>query len=155
MVFQKRWTSRFREMLVQTIIECRRAIDYLETRSQIDKSRVGVVGYSLGGIETFALTALDIRVKVAVACVTPFGHLDDPLGGDPVIAPRSFARALNGRPLLMQMGRNDQFCTPEQAQRLYDIIPGSKKEILSYASGHSLPTKYASKAAKWLRDGLK
>ena len=154
MLFQKRWTSRYREMLVQTTIECRRAIDYLETRSEIDKSRVGVVGYSLGGIETFALTALDTRIKVAVACVTLVGSIDR-FGGDPVFSPRSFVRALNGRPFLMQMGRNDQFCTPEQAQRLFDIIPDFKKEIVFYDSGHSLPTKYVSKAAKWLRDGLK
>ena len=49
--------------------------------------------------------------------------------GDPVRATRNFARALDGRSFLMQMGRNDQFCTVEQAQRLYDIIPGSKKEL--------------------------
>ena len=49
--------------------------------------------------------------------------------GDPVRATKNFARTLDGRSFLMQMGRNDQFCTVEQAQRLYDIIPGSKKEL--------------------------
>ena len=110
--------------------DCRRAIDYQETRGDIDKSHIGVIGHSLGGIETFALTALDSRIRVVVACVTPVGALDRM--GDPVRAPRNFARALNGRPSLMQMGRNDPFCNEAQAQGLFDIIPGSK-----YASTHS------------------
>jgi dienelactone hydrolase len=145
--------ERLRDMSVQSVVDCRRAIDYLETRSEIDKSRIGVTGHSLGGIESFALTALDSRIKVAVACITPVGNLDRM--GDPVRAPRNFARALGGRPFLMQMGRNDPFCTPEQAQNLYEIIPGSKKELVFYDSGHSLPTEYVPKALKWLQDGLK
>jgi len=35
--------------------------------------------------------------------------------GDPVRATRNFARALNGRLFLMQMGRTDEFFTVEQA----------------------------------------
>ena len=111
-----------------------------------------MIGHSLGGIETFALTAMDSRIRVALACVTPVGALDRMR--DPVRAPRNFARALNGRPFLMQMGRNDPFCNEAQAQSLFDIIPGSKKEIVFYDSGHSLPTGYVSKALKWLQDGL-
>jgi len=57
-------------------------------------------------------------------CVRRWGNLDRI--GDFLRAPGNFARAQNGRPFLMQVGRNDWFCTVEQAQRLYDIIPGSK-----------------------------
>ncbi len=144
----KRWTGRMRDMFVQTVVESRRAIDYLETRTEIDTSRVGIIGYSMGGIETFAVTALDTRVKVAVACATP----DNP---DPVVAPRTFARGLKDRPFLMQMARHDQFYSVEQAQRLYDLIPGSKKEIVFYDGGHELSADYVPKSAAWLLEGLK
>jgi dienelactone hydrolase len=154
MVFEKRWFRRLRDMVVESVIDCRRALDYLETRGDIDKSRIGVTGYSLGGIETFALTALDARIKVAVACATPAGYLDSP-AEQPVLAPRNFVRAIQDRPFLMQMGRNDPSCTVEQAQRLYDLIPGSKKELVFYDSGHRLPVEYVSKAAAWLQEGLK
>jgi dienelactone hydrolase len=148
MVFQRGWVLRARDMVVQTVIESRRAIDYLESRPEIDAKRVGVIGYSMGGVETFAATALDPRIKVGVACVPPSWP-------DPIVSSRSFARSLEGRPFLMLMGKQDQFYTVQQAQSLFDLIPGTKKEIVFYDSGHALPPEYATKAAAWLQDGLK
>ncbi len=150
---QQKHMNRFRNLVVQAVIECRRAIDYLETRPEIEAGRIGVVGYSLGGIETFALTALDSRVKSSVACVTPSAFLDQ-LGAGPGIKPSSFATALNDRPFLMLMGRNDEYCDSSSAQRLYDVIPGSRKKLVFYESGHSLPVDYVEDAVKWLQDGL-
>jgi dienelactone hydrolase len=43
-----------------------RAIDYLITRDDVDKDRIGVTGISGGGAATFWITAADRRVKVAV-----------------------------------------------------------------------------------------
>lgn len=58
-------------MIVQSVIEYRRAIDYLETRSEIDTDKIGLIGYSIGGVMTFILTGIDSRIDVSVACVTP------------------------------------------------------------------------------------
>ena len=151
---QKKHMSRFRDVVVQAVVECRRAIDYLETRPEIESGRIGVVGYSLGGIQTFAVTALDSRIKSSVACVTPAPFVVQ-LGTGPGILPSSFAAALRDRPFLMQMGRTDKYYTIQQAQRLFERIPGSKKEIVFYESGHSLPVDYVSKATEWLRKELK
>jgi cephalosporin-C deacetylase-like acetyl esterase len=54
-----------------------RAIDYLITRSDVDRNRIGALGCSGGGTSTAYLAALDNRVKVAgVACyVTSFQEL--------------------------------------------------------------------------------
>ncbi len=46
-----------------------RLLDYLETRSDVDSSRIGMTGISKGGIETYMTTAVDPRVKVAVPCI--------------------------------------------------------------------------------------
>lgn len=43
-----------------------RAIDYLETRKEIDPKRIGVMGISGGGTITFFSSAVEKRVKVAV-----------------------------------------------------------------------------------------
>jgi dienelactone hydrolase len=43
-----------------------RALDYLETRPEIDRARLGVTGRSGGGAYSWYLAALDDRVKVAV-----------------------------------------------------------------------------------------
>jgi dienelactone hydrolase len=46
-----------------------RLIDYLETRDDIDARRIGLIGFSKGGIETYLTAAVDPRVAVAVPCI--------------------------------------------------------------------------------------
>lgn len=43
-----------------------RALDYLETRSDVDMDRVGTMGISMGGTMSWWLSALDTRVKVCI-----------------------------------------------------------------------------------------
>ncbi len=59
-----------------------RGIDYLITRSEVDKERIGVVGLSGGGTQTSYLSAFDERVKAAVPCcyITGFRRLLEALG---------------------------------------------------------------------------
>jgi acetyl esterase/lipase len=45
---------------------CVRALDYLETRPEIDKERFGVTGRSGGGAYSWWIAAIDDRIKVAV-----------------------------------------------------------------------------------------
>lgn len=45
---------------------CIRALDYLETRSEVDKDRFGVTGRSGGGAYSWWIAAIDDRIKVAV-----------------------------------------------------------------------------------------
>lgn len=42
-----------------------RAIDYLETRPEVDKTRIGITGRSGGGAYSWSTSALDTRIKVA------------------------------------------------------------------------------------------
>lgn len=46
----------------------RRSLDYLCSRPEVDSSRIGCVGLSIGGLRTAYLIASDARIKVA--CVT-------------------------------------------------------------------------------------
>jgi len=45
---------------------CVRALDYLQTRKEVDKDRIGVTGRSGGGAYSWWITALDNRIKAAV-----------------------------------------------------------------------------------------
>ena len=158
MVFRKGWINRLREMVVQTVVDYRRAIDYLETRKEFDLDRIGVIGYSLGGAMAFALTGVDPRIKVLTACVTP--SLIRPRWPDQhhisAIAPTNFARAIQGRPTLMLMGRNDTGqCTVAEARARFDLIEGESKELVFYESGHRLPEEHISKAVEWFQNHLK
>ena len=44
-----------------------RTVDYLVTRPEVDKKRIGCVGLSVGGLRSCHLAALDDRIKAAVA----------------------------------------------------------------------------------------
>src|SRR5258708_2473893 len=51
------------------IFDAKRALDYLETRADVDKDRIGATGCSGGGTLTTYISALDPRIKVAApAC---------------------------------------------------------------------------------------
>ena len=147
MIFQRKWGIRYSNMMIQTIVDYRRAIDYLESRPDIDAGRVGVLGYSMGGHMAFQLGALEPRVKAIVACVVPATP------GMPIAA-TTFARSLSQAPLLMLMARQDQFYTVGQAQQLYDLVPGRNKELRFFDSGHSLPETYVGEAVSWLAENL-
>jgi cephalosporin-C deacetylase-like acetyl esterase len=51
-----------------------RAIDYLQTRPEVDGSRIGCAGHSGGGTLTMFISALDERVKAAVINEGGTGH---------------------------------------------------------------------------------
>ena len=46
-----------------------RLIDYLQTRDDVDPARIGLIGFSKGGIETYLAAAVDPRIAVAVPCI--------------------------------------------------------------------------------------
>jgi len=141
-------------MLVESVIDYRRAIDYLETRPEIDMDRIGLIGYSLGGIMTYALTAAEPRIKVAVDCVGPsFKPTSWPASLAPC-APYHLAKAIDIAPFLMLRANSDEYCTIEDAQELYELVKSSTKEIVFYDSGHRLPKEYVSKAAEWFNKYL-
>lgn len=52
-----------------TVWDVMRLVDYLETRGDVDASRIGLIGISKGGIETYLTAAADKRIAVAVPCI--------------------------------------------------------------------------------------
>jgi len=52
-----------------TVWDLMRLIDIVNARDDLDSDRIGVIGFSKGGIETYFLAAADPRVSVAVPCI--------------------------------------------------------------------------------------
>ena len=53
-------------ILRQTVLDNKQAIDWIETRPELDAAHIGVFGVSMGGIKGALLTPLEGRVKAAV-----------------------------------------------------------------------------------------
>ncbi len=60
------WNSRGYTPAGTEAWNCIRALDYLQTRKEVDKDRIGVTGRSGGGAYSWWLAALDDRIKAAV-----------------------------------------------------------------------------------------
>lgn len=62
-------TGQEHPFLYDTVWDILRLIDYLETRDDVDAGRIGVIGFSKGGMETYLAAAVEPRIAVAVPCI--------------------------------------------------------------------------------------
>ena len=62
-------TGQEHPFFFDTAWDVMRLIDYLQTRDDVDPARIGVIGFSKGGIETYLAAAIDPRIAVAVPCI--------------------------------------------------------------------------------------
>lgn len=148
--FEKKWHAQLRDMHGQTVKDYRLALDYLETRKEIDSSRIGAVGYSMGGMMVFNLSAIDARVKVSVAAVAPVIKKQHSVMGT-----INFAPYITKQPFLMLMGTTDQNYSMEEAQTIYKNIGSKTKNIHFYEGGHRLPKDWVKTSVDWLETYLK
>ncbi len=137
------------EIYRQTVVDYRRAIDYLISRGDIDPERIGLVGYSMGGTQAFLLTGVEPRIKVAVACVTPKER--DKFSP---IAPQNQTYGIGERPFLMIMGRSDPMCSPEVAKQLHAMLPAESSKLIFIDAGHKLSLDYVPHAVRWVTERL-
>jgi hypothetical protein len=168
-------------------IECwnaMRAIDYLQSRKEVDPKRIGVAGRSGGGATTWWLTAVDERV----ACAVPVAGLADlqahavqggtPQHRDGVINGHcdcmyfvntyrwDFAQVIAlcaPRPVLLgNTDADDIFPVPgykrpaEKARRIYELCGASDRFALMEAPGphHDLP-ELRKGEYRWMNRWLK
>ncbi len=52
-----------------TVWDLWRLADYLESRDDIDAKRLGMIGFSMGGIQTWLAASVDDRIKVSVPAI--------------------------------------------------------------------------------------
>ncbi|MCK5861495.1 MAG: alpha/beta fold hydrolase [Candidatus Hydrogenedentes bacterium] len=140
----------FAEICIQTVKDYQRALDYIAGRDEIDMNRIGLIGYSMGGMHSFFMLAAEPRLKMAVACVPPLLTL-----GGSTASPVDYSRGIGDKPLLMLMGRKDElyeFAPMESSYHAYIERPTTK--IIWYDRGHELGPIYVPDALAWIKEYL-
>jgi pimeloyl-ACP methyl ester carboxylesterase len=61
------YTKGLAKVWGEYVYDLMRALDYLETRQEVDPARIGMLGLSMGGMEALLVAALDERVRVVVS----------------------------------------------------------------------------------------
>jgi dienelactone hydrolase len=62
-------TGREHPFFYDSVWDVMRLIDYLGTRADVDPARIGVIGFSKGGIEAYLAAAVDPRIAATVSCI--------------------------------------------------------------------------------------
>lgn len=138
-----------RDLVVQWAKDLGRAVDYLETRKDIDSHRLAYYGLSLGAVWGPVLAAVEPRLKtsILVGGGLPFEKLPSE------IEPLNFARRVR-IPTLMLNGRDDfMFPVASSQLPLFHLLgtPGAQKRHLTFESGHIPPGQTVIKESlDWL-----
>ena len=62
-------TGQGHPFLYDTVWDVMRLVDYLQTRPDVDPARIGLIGISKGGMETYLTAAVDPRIAVAIPVI--------------------------------------------------------------------------------------
>jgi len=140
----------YAEIAIQTVKDYRRALDFLAERGDVDTNLVGLVGYSMGGMDSFYLLSVEPRIRVAVACVPPLLSI----GYGPA-SPVDYSWGIGKTPFLMLMGRKDEMGDPAKVEASYhQYIEGPNTKLIWYDRGHRLGEIYLPDALSWIKEHL-
>ena len=155
--------EEFKANVVQTVLDLRRGVDFLETRDEVDSRRIGYGGGSMGGIIGALFVSVEPRIKAAVIVVgggnlplmiresrhysTPpirarlekLGITYEELGEILApIDPLNFIHLFSPRPIQFHCGLYDDI-VPAETQRQLAEKAGEPKEVYWYEAGHGIP----------------
>ena len=125
---------RFRDLMVLHGTELRRAVDYLETRDDIDKRRIAYVALSWGAGSRLPLAAIDDRFK---AVVLIGGGIDERL--HPTLAAASntnFAPYIRPPKLLLNGDMDEEHPWQTRGLPLWNLLREPKQLVLIPGVGH-------------------
>jgi serine/threonine protein kinase/formylglycine-generating enzyme required for sulfatase activity/cephalosporin-C deacetylase-like acetyl esterase len=130
-------STLYRDHVVYWSKDLGRTIDYIETRPDLDRTKLAYYGLSWGAVEAPVLTAVEDRIKVDVLVAGGLEFADTL----PEVEPVNFAPRVH-QPVLMVNGRYDYIFPPALSQeplfRLFGA-PEKDKRYVVFNAGHVPP----------------
>jgi dienelactone hydrolase len=127
--------DKLRLRTIRDILDLRRALDYLDTRADIDQRKLAFFGFSAGAVTSPIALAVEPRFQTAILAVGGLTMADPP-----EINPLNFASRAK-TPVLMMNGRYDNTYPLETSGRpLMDLFgaPRADKKLVLLESGHAM-----------------
>ena len=142
-------TSSHRDHVIMWVKDFSRSIDYLETRRDIDCSKLAYYGVSWGGAMGAIVPAVETRTRVVVLYVAGLS-LQRSL---PEVDALNYVTRVK-QPVLMLNGQYDHYFPILTSMKpMFDLLgtPVVDKESYLYPTGHSVPrTQLITKTLAWL-----
>jgi len=146
-------SATHRDAWIQTVVDLRRAVDFLESRTgEVEPSRIAFVGFSQGGMLGGVFLGVEPRVRAAILAIAGAGFVEwgreaGIYKGEPpvelvvnasVTDPLYFVGRFAPRPLLLLNARRDELIPVSAAEALYAACGEGKRRVW-FDSGHVLP----------------
>lgn len=158
--FRADWLQ-LRDIYMQTVVDLRRGLDWLQSRPEIDPGRMGFWGASMGTIIGTTFCAVDTRIRAAALIIggadfhillrhsqlpslaimrnyATDAELDLIADQLAVVDPQYYIGAIAPRPVLLMNGEKDYIISKEAGARLQELA-GEPKETYWYDGGHLPP----------------
>ena len=145
-------TVEFVEFIAGRIIDLRRGLDYLESRADIDKSRIGFFGPSAGAQLGLILAAVENRYRSVVLIGAGLSRRGTPIQA--VANSVHFAPHIRAPKLIVQGTYDEDTPLKTAAEPLFQLL-SEPKELYKFEGGHVPPIDVLLKAtAGWLDQRL-
>lgn len=145
-------TVEFRKQMVNWITDLRRGIDYLESRPDIDRSRIAFLGISNGANLGLILTAVENRYKSLV--FESAGLEAEFRSRIAETSPINFASQIKTQKLVINGRFDETFPFNTDAKPLFELLREPKK-IVIYDGGHiPSPEFFVPTVNSWLDETL-
>ena len=143
-----RETREFTDYLSILVQDLQRSIDYLESRGDIDTSKIALYGMSWGSVFGPVAAAVDDRIKTNIFVV---GGLD--FKTRPEAFPLNYLPRVT-QPTIMLNGRFDaRFSLEDSVKPMFELLgcEEEEKKLILFDSGHVLPQNQMTKEVlAWL-----
>jgi dienelactone hydrolase len=144
----------YRDWMCQSVVDLRRGIDYLVSRSDIDPERIAILGGSMGGLIGSILIAVEPRIKTAILTVPAMEDATSQSPAGRIINSGNFFPQYKDLSLLVVLAKKDKPERNARAKELFELAP-VKKKMVEYDEGHFLdPQKYNKDILDWLDENL-
>jgi dienelactone hydrolase len=125
------------------VVNARRALDALQQLKDVDRSHIGVMGFSLGAQTAAIVAGVDHRPK---AVVLMSGR------GDPMVL--QYVRKARGTHFLVEYGTIDEIVPQPQLKALARAVP-QPKQVRTFVAPHTLVERALVGQIEWLRTELR